>query len=85
MVQIQSYFLFCVRTVLRKQKLTWMSLSSAVCQQVGDPVLAQYYQAVAVDGIYVCLTACSPRHSSPRICFNKGICRVYLGTGPVCE
>lgn len=61
-------------------------LSSAVCKIFYDnPDVADYYEHVTVGGVAMCVTVCNSRHSRPKTCYNKGICKLYRDTGPLCE
>ncbi|XP_026148353.1 uncharacterized protein LOC113121775 isoform X2 [Mastacembelus armatus] len=50
-----------------------------------DVDIAQYYEAVPIYGKIKCVNICHRQHSHHKQCYNKGICRVYLSTGPFCE
>ncbi|XP_034532776.1 mucin-17-like [Notolabrus celidotus] len=61
-------------------------LKTGFCRtHLGDAGLADLYEAVEVDEGLTCVTACNPRHTSSKTCYNKGVCRVFEATGPLCE
>ncbi|XP_032400394.1 mucin-12 [Etheostoma spectabile] len=41
--------------------------------------------AVIVDGAIKCVTECNSLHPRPKTCYNKGICRLFSGSGPLCQ
>ncbi|TDG99929.1 hypothetical protein EPR50_G00199600 [Perca flavescens] len=58
----------------------------SVCKSVvGNSDAVEYYESVLVDGAITCVTVCNSLHPHPKTCYNKGICRLFSSTGPLCQ
>ncbi|XP_023279567.1 mucin-17-like [Seriola lalandi dorsalis] len=64
---------------------TKVDVGSVCKRSAEDDDVADHYEIVHVDGVLTCVTVCDSLHSRPKRCFNKGICRLYRFTGPLCE
>ncbi|XP_028419521.1 uncharacterized protein LOC114545453 [Perca flavescens] len=57
-----------------------------ICEElVKDTDIAIYYQPVHIDEKITCVTVCHSQHSHHKRCYNRGLCTVYKGTGPLCK
>ncbi|KAK5876162.1 hypothetical protein CesoFtcFv8_027159 [Champsocephalus esox] len=57
-----------------------------ICERfVNDTDIARFYKPVNVTGVIKCVTVCNRLHTNNKICYNKGICRVYSNVGALCH
>ncbi|KAI4808799.1 hypothetical protein KUCAC02_000843 [Chaenocephalus aceratus] len=57
-----------------------------VCERfVNNADIAGFYEPVNVTGVIKCVTVCNSLHTNDKICYNKGICRVYSNVGALCH
>ncbi|XP_035530799.1 mucin-3A [Morone saxatilis] len=64
---------------------TVADLGSICGSSVDNPDVAEYYEAVPVDGVIKCVTVCNHLHPHPKTCYNNGSCNVYMSIGPLCK
>nr|XP_020511967.1 mucin-3B-like [Labrus bergylta] len=58
----------------------------SVCERLNeDADVTDFYQAAEVNNKVTCVTACHPKHDKHKTCYNKGVCKVFKATGPLCH
>nr|XP_043878045.1 mucin-3B-like isoform X2 [Solea senegalensis] len=87
LVGCQRVFSYCPYNVTESPIVNTTKVDGeALClNSVANPDVAQFYEPqTEQNGLLTCVTVCDRSHSTPKTCNNRGDCRVYKDTGPVC-